>query len=247
MRYVFFRLAAAVSTLGICACHTSLDTGPAEGDSSVDAAEPADAAGLDAPLDADQDASAAEDAAALVCPQDEPAGPDFTFHLHNAAPFTVSVDFGYFGEGSPFVFDTRSGQLGAEPGDAVECGTTCDEILNIHPICTDGGWFTVDIPPGETRDLVWDRRVWESVVVDMACFSEPLRSKYTWEAGAMPPCARGQRLTEGVLTGTLAACTFRPTMTCLQGYETLLPIEVDLSTDEVTIELPGTLPPPPPF
>ena len=137
------------------------------------------------------------DAAPSWCALD-PTGM-FTFHVHNVGDQTLTWDLGCT-RNLPISLDGRP----AGPGAFDYCEFTCDQIYagTVTPGgCSDcGPGYSGTAAPGETKDIVWDRRVYTGEYFNTDC-----RPSAPTSAGAT--CALGHAVAPSAAqSGTITVC-----------------------------------------
>jgi hypothetical protein len=127
----------------------------------------------------------------------------FTFHVHNVGDRTLAWDLGCM-RNLPIFLEVPQGILPTGPGAYDYCEFTCDQIFagTVTPGgCSDcGPGYSGIAAPGETRDIVWDRRVYTGEYFNNDC-----RPSAPTPPGAT--CARGHAVAPSAAqSGTITVC-----------------------------------------
>jgi hypothetical protein len=124
-------------------------------------------------------------------------GSTFTFHVHNAGTSPLHLDYGC-GATLPIVLSTPEGNLSIGPGAVSSCEFTCESFYKngVQQGCSDcGPGVGVEVAPGGTTDITWDRRVYEAFTAPVGCVDGQMDVMCAMAVG----CA-ASKTQQGVLT-----------------------------------------------
>jgi hypothetical protein len=172
--------------------------------------------------------------AGASCELDAPGAP-FRFIVRNVGERDLGLNTGCWHLSLPIFIDTEEGERNAGVTNNESCTFDCLELYegggSPDGYCSDCGPGTSKfLAPGETRELDWDRRVFDDVQAPAECVPNSM----------VLSCSLGTRLPDtGTVTGRLRVCApgNQHGYYCFGDDSFDVPLTIDLGADELVIEV----------